>query len=242
MNGAEAILALMLAVGPKPGGSIYSQTVVTQDAGPGCDNKASLLCAEPVWSGYWKALVRPETKDEAIVRYWTIARAIDDATQGANAYLRPYILTVTEQESGWRKDVHSGVGPWARGDKDFSWGLGQIYSTPDGEKIVDKHFQWKAKDIVGTDYNATRRCTEVISKRLKSAHGACRGIREKQLCVFAAYGGNLSLMTHQGVIARAVKFNTFVSRKKHGVPELTDKVKKLIGIEGLMVDSNRTSI
>lgn len=72
------ILALMIAFA-QPGQSLYSQTVVAEDSGRACDNKMSLLCAEPkanpAWSG---SFTRPETRDEALVRYRQIARLIDE--------------------------------------------------------------------------------------------------------------------------------------------------------------------
>lgn len=73
----ETILALMVSFAT-PGQSIYSQTVVPADSGRACDNKASLLCAEPKANPAWGGqFTRPETPAEGLVRYTQIARIVD---------------------------------------------------------------------------------------------------------------------------------------------------------------------
>lgn len=73
---AATILAIMIAL-QAPGRSIYSQIVVAEGSGPTCDDKTSLLCAAPRQNPAWDAPTRPETRDEGLHRYWTIAKGIE---------------------------------------------------------------------------------------------------------------------------------------------------------------------
>lgn len=79
----SAILALMIAFAP-PGQSLYSQVVVPDGTGPACDDKASLLCADPKPHPHWDGLLtRPETREEALVRYAQIASLIAEVADNS---------------------------------------------------------------------------------------------------------------------------------------------------------------
>lgn len=165
---AEAVLAWMLSLQP-PGASIYSQVVVEADAAPACADASSLLCQPPRWSEAHNAHTRAETYDEGLQRYWTIAQSVASTGDAA-----PAVLTVVFHESGFRRDVHSGVGKWARGDQGRSWCLGQLLvgrSSAAGPRLV------------GVGRAATDRCVAAVVRHL----GAVQ--RERPYAKFARYGG-----------------------------------------------------
>src|SRR5689334_15026561 len=118
-----------------PPGQSASSVVVEPSCG---DEQGKLTCdlsPKPSWSPFYKGYVRPEAKDEALRRYVMIARAIektslamttapkrDDGTiepaawPGSTLDLAEALVTIAYHESSFRRDVHSGVGPYALGD------------------------------------------------------------------------------------------------------------------------------
>lgn len=151
----EAILAAMLALGPGPGQSIYSQIEVSEgaplvalrtfdvdgtkvraythwqpdEALPAqCAQPKNVACRRPLFQRELKRWQRPETYAEGLVRYWTIAKAI--ASQPKDVH--PFAVVIVRHESGFRRDVHAGENhrPFRQTtkheDEGHSWCLGQI--------------------------------------------------------------------------------------------------------------------
>lgn len=168
MTAPTMILAWMLSLST-PGQSPYS--AVTELDGVVCDTE-------------WTEGCRRESWEEGLERWWGIAQAIAmEADQ--DRWLAKAILVVTYHESGaWRRDVHSGVGKFARGDKGWSWGLGQKNVGPASPK---------GPPLVGLDEDSTRRSIAQTAADLRRARNLCRrgwlGHNPGPECVFAAYGG-----------------------------------------------------
>lgn len=183
--GPETVLALMLAIMP-PGKTIYSQVEVPEGSPRAC-TEATLLCAEPRFDRELSVWLRPETAEEGLLRYWTIARAVSDTAQDDD--MARLMLAVTFHESGWRRDVHSGIGNFARGDRGKSWCLGQIMLGESGRKTVKQG--WSARELVGLDLESTKRCLTVAGDHLERSRMACRKGKVEQGpgCEFAVYGG-----------------------------------------------------
>ena len=137
-----------------------------------------------------------EAEDEAKIRYATIAKAIADETQ--NKQLALFLLTVARHESSFRKDIHTGK---VRGDQGRSWGLFQILCGRKANARVPGT-KYKAKQIVGDDYDSTRRATHATGYHLRRIIKRCHG---KPMCVFKGYGGvgkNVSKKTQKRLNAR----------------------------------------
>ncbi|MEE9395205.1 MAG: hypothetical protein V3W41_22160 [Planctomycetota bacterium] len=147
----EAVLGLVLAVGPYPGGTLYSQTPVAKDAALvistkredhgrsfkayrllaadeaapyACTQRGNPVCRRPRRNVTLKRWERPETYWEGMERYWGIANAIS-ATQTSSAVL-DYAVVVFRHESGmFRRDVHEGTNhrPYRRSTKHEDGGL-----------------------------------------------------------------------------------------------------------------------
>lgn len=183
---ASAILALMLAVGPLPGRSLYSVVAVAQGSPAPCGANER-RCRKPwrdIRTGRW---LRYESESEGLARYQTIATAIAAESHG-DAWIALLMIAIIRHESAWRRDVHSGYGRWARGDHGRSWCLGQI--------LLDRHGRRRdasgasGLDMVGIDLPATSQCMAAISGRLVRAVAACRKAgRRGPRCPLSAYGG-----------------------------------------------------
>lgn len=203
---AEAILSIMLGVG-SPGGSPYSAVPEVEGTELVCDTMWSKGC-------------RRETREEALPRWWTIARATAEVT-GRDHWLSKAVLVVTYHESGsWRRDVHSGEGKFARGDQGRSWGLGQKMlgvTHEDGPKLV------------GLDYASTERSIAQTAADLRRARNICRkgwlahppGFE----CVVAAYGGVWS-RGHRLVMLRVGSWGSLP-----GPTKLAPAVLELLGLK-----------
>lgn len=204
----------MLTLG-RPGQSPYS--VVREPAcgadpatrEPGCPSEA-------VWSGAHGGWVRRENADEAKERWRgiaeVIAREVERATTG-DAPIWPgdpsglarALVTVSFHESGFRRDVHEGVGPLAVGDcirvagrkicRSFC--LVQISTGgPDLER-----FGHKGRELVGLDDAATSRCIATGIRVLAQVRGGgARWFRE----TIARYGGGSPRARDTGWVAERV--------------------------------------
>ena len=214
----QAILSLMLAAGPQPGRSIYSVVVVPHTSEPACA-EPSLLCAPPKWSEDWQGFTRPETRDEGMRRYWVIAQAIAQAAPKSKR-LRSLLLAVTMHESGWRRDVHSGIGPATQGDQGRSWGMGQALLGVGSEQ---------GKALVGVSQEATNRCIDHTANNLQRASRYCvrqagsAGVR----CIFGIYGGLSADTKHKGVLKRVNSFHRFSAKPAPLAAEVTE----LLGLD-----------
>ncbi len=173
----EIILTVMVALQP-PGKSIYSKTEVEEGTPAAC-SEASLLCVAPKWDEERWAFVRPETADEGLVRYRVIANQLSELHDN----VLPFALTVIFHESGFREDVHSGLGRWARGGGTDHC-LGQIHAGSSGYFL--RRYGWTLDDLVGTDSTSTKRCVTIVRDMLRMAIKKCDG---DAYCVFSRYAG-----------------------------------------------------
>jgi hypothetical protein len=174
MTLAELILAAMLSLQPA-GRSSYSAVAV--EPGVVCDTEYTRGC-------------RRETEEEGRARYAVVAQAIAEVSGGSRD-LAARILAVVHGESGMRKDVHSGVGKHAKGDRGRSCGVGQRLLGDRGAT----HRGFRCADIVGLDIVSTRRAIVTIADDLTRARGYCARIvgTTDFACAVACYGG---LPTH----------------------------------------------
>lgn len=194
---APKILAIMLSM-MTPGGSAYSRTVVAKGAVTACPSHlspASPLCAAPRWSPAWGAYTRAESRTEALKRWHGIAQQIAAVSsrppkgwRGSPDLLARYIIAITRNESGWRKDVHAGIGPRSLGDGGRSGCLGQVMRTRRGWRSP-RGYQWHS--LMGTDEASTRRCLETVADYLAHASKRVCGQAMRPACLFSAYGGGV---------------------------------------------------
>lgn len=179
MNLTDLVLSIMLVLQPA-GRSPYSLTHVAADAPKPCEGY-SPLCRAPWFDRDRGSWVRVETAFEGQIRYQVIADAIANIAS-TDMRLAAFLLTVTFHESGWREDVHRGIGEHSKGDGGQSWCLGQIML---GRKASTKVFDYEARDLVGTDLDSTLRCMDVSARYLR--HAMRKGAPPE--VVLARYGG-----------------------------------------------------
>lgn len=217
MNLYAAQLFLLLVTLQLPGQSIYSLRIVSEGSPAACDDRNSLLCAEPRWLPERAAWVRPERIAEGAQRYGVVANELAAVStwasgtaapegwpplperrwRGTSEELAQALAVVLVHEAGVaREDVHSGLTAYsrddtARGDGGRSWCLTQqqMGRSPTARRRypVDR---WEARHLVGTDAASTRRCLIVGADVLASAAERCRRQRDpSSACLFAQYGG-----------------------------------------------------
>ena len=207
---AQAILSLMLAVGPQPGVSPYSVVETTETARP-CADIHKPACRRPWYSAWHRSLVRQETHREGLRRYWVIAQAI--ASQcGESTSLCKLLLTVTLHESSWRADIHSGKGKLALGDGGRSYSLVQARlgrGSKAGARLVGVHLA-ATKRAVGWGATHLRRCS--------------RG--SDPASTFRCFGGVSNGERDKAIAARVKAYRLFGQE-----PEpLSDEVRELLGL------------
>ena len=209
MTLAELILAAMISLQP-PGNSAYSlvpvdaecaKTTECRDAAPPppCDN---YLCEKKAFlaPGHGKTgtYFRYETPAQGKERYLVIAEAIANETQkavddgrwpGPPEELAAYVTSIVFNESGFRRDVHSGKGPNSKGDNNRSYCLGQILLGEWRRAEGTEKIMWNGKDLVGVDPEHTSRCIGVVVNFAARAKYPRCGKHTTSTCVFAGYGG-----------------------------------------------------
>ncbi len=127
--------------------------------------------------------------------------------------------TVTNQESGYRADVHGGTGALGRGDCDWRFSDGRV-ATPfaKGASPVPGTCRsvclgqinigngktpggWSANDLVGVDYQSTKRCITSVARTLARARTLCTRWNKAPTnwakATFAAYGTGASCVAYQ---------------------------------------------
>lgn len=122
-----------------------------------------------------------ESEADARARYGVIAKAIA-VEAGSDETLGLFMLSVARHESTFTRKVHTGK---TRGDGGRSWSLFQIMCGKRADSVVPGT-RYRARQIVGTDYAATRRATRAVGVHLRKAIKACGG---QPMCVFKRYGG-----------------------------------------------------
>jgi hypothetical protein len=229
----DIILATALALVP-PGQSAYSVVPLPECGGPvlriadlGTD-PAPAACSAPgvAWSSHHGALARQETADEGRSRYETIARALDavslEATSSAEGErpLWPWprrelvagLLTIARHESGFRRDVHEGVGPAALGDcsrgrdgvrRCRSVCLVQVQTGG----LDGRRGGWLGRDLVGLDLASTSRCLRAGAELLARSRWSCARGGDWFAPSVALYGSGVSCGTRRPwVQARAATY------------------------------------
>lgn len=231
----QVILAAMLFLQP-PGQSVYSQVVVTENAPAPCSNPYSLLCRAPRWNAERNGYTVAEDWRTGVERYAliarTLARVVDEGKWSTpKADLWRYALVAVYAESGFRRDVHEGVGEASRGDCDWtgppgkrvrvkgsckSWCLGQILLGRRGQTMTyDEKTRtftkgWLGRELVGLDEEHTFRCLSTVVRYMDRAAGYCRtamGLARDVRCVMGAYGGGNLPMKDARLLARAKTYN-----------------------------------
>lgn len=209
----NAILAAMLSLVP-PGQSAYSVVPLPECGGPVLrladlgTTPTPAACSAPgvAWSPHHSALVRLETEAEGRARYETIARALDAVSLEATSApegerpLWPWprrelvagLLTIARHESGFRRDVHEGVGPAAVGSgKDVC--LVQIRTGG----LDGRRGGWLGRDLVGLDAGSTARCLRAGAELLARSRWSCARGGAWFAPAVALYGSGVSCGTRR---------------------------------------------
>lgn len=195
---ASTILAIMLSLAP-PGNSAYSQVSVA----PGSEGSDVRPASESPYS-------RKETREEGTARYAIIAKAIDNVSDGNDEMAR-MLVTVAFHESGFRRDVHEGVGEASRGDCEWWNGNKRVAAYSPGahrlagscrssclaqinlgnNRLTDSGL--RHKDLIGVDVDSTTRCMSEAAKRLNSNLSLCKRTKAPPVAgAISLYIGNAS--------------------------------------------------
>jgi hypothetical protein len=138
-------------------------------------------------------------------RYETIAKALSYQIHSNGRTTPPkhlwrFTLALVYHESGFRRDVHEGIGNAARGDCNWtgpkdnrkrvpgscrSHCLAQINLGPlqSAKRTIEG---WGPKDLIGIDLESTKRCLGVAVRFIDGAYTQCHG---SAACVASIYTG-----------------------------------------------------
>lgn len=263
----KALLAMMVTVAP-PGQSAHSVVVEpscgTDPAKPACD-----LAPAPRWSPYYKAYVRRETKEEALRRYLLIARVIektatvmsapvklDDGTEKPAPWpwsvsdLALSLVTIANHESGFRRDVHSGVGPSALGDCAY-WDIRGRRISPEHARAVGAaartscrsvclmqintggleraRFGYMGKEMVGLDEASTERCFAAGAQAFAEARARCAATRMHDWFARSVTSYGTGALCEKDAAWTEARVNTFARIGKITADMLPKEARVLIG-------------
>lgn len=204
---AAAVLALMLVLA-QPGYSTQSAVPLEHDGDHGCAQASDPGC-------------RKETRDEGLRRWYVIAQAIADVSNVkdgvADGALARALIVTTRAESAWWRGVHLGI---IRGDNGFARCLVQRnWQTLDDGADVPESTEgeaWRARDLDGIGYDATRRCIEVGARVLRRCMRSCS---YSPACWWSRYGGSVS---HEDprIIERVSMYEAIEKRTLHLPPDI----------------------
>jgi hypothetical protein len=135
---------------------------------------------------------RPETQAECHDRRRTVAQAIAEVS-GGQRVLAALMAAVWHGESGGRRDVQTGQGKHARGDKGMSWG---VFQRLLGAGTTSRG--WFGRDLVGLDLLSMRRAAATAGGDLMRARSYCTfvGARDRDRCTINVYGGLPTLVSN----------------------------------------------
>jgi len=219
-----------------------------------CKQQGNVACSKPSLldvsyngTNIRTAWQRTETYDEGVLRYATIAKSIHaELTDPDRGWSFPvgqswrFLVTIAYHESGFRRDIHSGLGSAALGDCDWtgprgkrkrvkgscrSHGLFQtLFDHPSRKRIKG----YLARQIVGTSAERTRRQVFIAATHLDRLHAYCtsHGPRPFHGCVFASYGG-VTGTSDARVQARVRTYNKLGSAPT----KLDPYVRRVLGID-----------
>ena len=252
----KAILAAMLFL-QTPGRSVYSQVVVPESAPAPCSDSYSLLCLPPRWSAAHQGYTVAETWQQGVQRYALIAKALEATVskkrEAPAAHLWRYVLAFAYHESGFRRDVHEGLGPASRGDCDWrtvelpggktkreripgscrSHCLAQIMIGPVRSNAKTSE-GYHHSELVGTDFASTKRCLDVAVRVINSAYHFCahHGERPMALCIVKHYAGGMIASNDARVLARIKTVN----KLDHAPTKLEQRVREALNLDPAVDD------
>jgi hypothetical protein len=150
--------------------------------------------------------------------------------QGSTKQLVHYLLAVIFNESGFRRDVHAGVGKMSRGDPDShgrgqSWGLGQRKLGASGNAKTRRG--WTARQLAGLDAASTERSIVTIVDGLSRGYNVCRSpwgpASRGPVCIFGIYGGIWAATGDKRIILRVRTYGRIDKLQDRFVAELAAK-------------------
>lgn len=261
----EALLAGILSLAP-PGQSPYSVVAV-----PACgDNPLKPACdlrPKPVWSPLHGAFVRQENRQEALARYLDIARSIekvaadatkpttvDDAEQPAlwpwsAEELARALATIAHHESGFRRDVQTGIGRNALGDCGYWGAKGQKVGAEEARATGARYlcrsvclvqmntgglqgtrYGMTGKDMVGLDRASLEKCFSAGARAFSNARARCAPQRSADWFkkAIASYGTGKACETDEAWVTARVATYEKLARLKSA--DLSQDVKKALGL------------
>lgn len=264
----ESILAGMIGLA-QPGLSPYS--VVPE---PACgDNPLKPACPtanltlKPVWSPLYTSYVRQESRDEALRRYLDIARSIEKVAEDATkptkvddveqAAIWPWaaedmaraLATIAFHESGYRRDVQTGIGKSALGDCGYWNAKGQKVGAEEARAVQAQYlcrsvclvqvntggltgtrYGLTGKDLVGLDRAAIEKCFSAGARAFANARGRCAATKTDDWFkkTIASYGTGKACETDEAwVSARVATYERLVKAKD---ADLAQDVRKVLGL------------
>lgn len=261
----ESLLAGIIALAP-PGQSPYS---VVPLAACG-DNPLKPSCEErpkPNWSPLYGAFVRQENREEALRRFLDIARSIekvaadavrptkvDDVEQPAMwpwsaDDLARALVTIAYHESGFRRDVQTGIGKSALGDCGYWGAKGQKVGAEEARAtgaqylcrsvclvqintggLAGSRYGMMGKDLVGLDRAAIEKCFAAGARAFANARARCAPEKTADWLkkTIASYGTGKACETDETWVGARV--TTYEKLVKSKASDLSDEVKKLLGL------------
>jgi hypothetical protein len=264
----ETILAMMLAVAP-PGQSAHS-VVLEPDCGtnpikPACDRVPA-----PKWSPFHQSFVHKETLEEALRRYLVIAKAIEkvavqmstpikraDGTEEPPSWsfgqndLAQALVTIAQHESGFRRDVHSGVGPAALGDCTYWDQTGQRVplDRARGTRVTRtscksvclmqlntgglerSRFGFVGKEMIGLDEASTERCFVAGARAFAEAQARCAPTRSWDWFARSVTSYGTGALCEKDADWTKARVNTFEKIGKISAATLSKEVRVLLGLD-----------
>ncbi|HZF56185.1 MAG TPA: hypothetical protein VE093_46540 [Polyangiaceae bacterium] len=253
-----------------PGGSAHSvvpePSCGSNPGKPECD-----ITPAPRWSPSHQAFVRKETREEALQRYLMIARVIEktavamttptkheDGTEEvapwpwAASELAQALVTIAHHESGFRRDVHSGIGPSALGDCAY-WDLkGNRMSLEHARAAgvavrtacrsvclvqintggLDKaRFGYTGREMVGLDEASTERCFAAGARAFADARARCAATRVYNWFERSVTSYGTGAFCEKDAAWTAARVNTFERIGKVTAEMLPKEARVLFGAE-----------
>lgn len=264
----ESLLAGIIGLA-QPGLSPYS--VVPQ---PACgDNPLKASCDtagwadKPVWSPLYSAFVRKETRDEALKRYLDIVKSIEKVAEDATKPTKvddveqpamwPWaaedmaraLATIAFHESGFRRDVQTGIGKSALGDCGYWNAKGQKVGAEEARAtsaqymcrsvclvqintggLTGTRYGLTGKDLVGLDRASIEKCFSAGARAFANARGRCAQTKTDDWFkkTIASYGTGKACETDEAWVSARVA--TFQKLAKAKDTDLAEDVKKALGL------------
>ncbi len=112
--------------------------------------------------------------------------------RGSQRELARYLVAVAYHESGFRRDVQSGVGKWSKGDRGKSHCLAQILLDKSGRRKKTAR-GYTGKQLTGIDKESTMRCLVTMVDYLSHSRNVSTSpygpTQRGPTAVFMGYGG-----------------------------------------------------